>query len=86
MKTLYSILFLTLTLSLSSCADLDLYPLDTGSSDSWYKTEEEVKAPLPDFTGLSSSRLTAIAGLTTIRAVTVSTILRQPLLTVNPGM
>lgn len=46
MKTLYSILFLTLTLSLSSCADLDLYPLDTGSSDSWYKTEEEVKASI----------------------------------------
>jgi putative outer membrane protein, probably involved in nutrient binding len=46
MKTIYSILFLVFALSLSSCADLDLYPLDTGSSDSWYKTEEEVKASI----------------------------------------
>lgn len=30
----------------TSCADLDLYPLETGSSDSWYKTEEEIKASI----------------------------------------
>lgn len=31
---------------LCSCADLDLQPLDTGSSDSWYKTEDEIKASI----------------------------------------
>lgn len=28
---------------LSGCADLDLYPLDTGSSDSWYRNESEIQ-------------------------------------------
>lgn len=46
MKKYNPIIFFTLALLLSSCADLDLYPLDTGSSDSWYKTEEQIKASI----------------------------------------
>lgn len=29
-----------------SCADLDLYPLDTGSADTWYRDENELKISL----------------------------------------
>lgn len=31
-----------IALCLCSCSKLDLYPLDTGSSDSWYKTEDQM--------------------------------------------
>lgn len=44
MKKLNIIILGALALACTSCAELDLYPLDTGSSDSWYKTEDEVKA------------------------------------------
>lgn len=31
-----------IALCLCSCSKLDLYPLDTGSNDSWYKTEDQM--------------------------------------------
>lgn len=31
-----------MTVCMYSCAKLDLYPLDTGSNDSWYKTEDQL--------------------------------------------
>ncbi len=47
MKIFPNILIPALALvMLCSCADLDLQPLDTGSSDSWYKTEDEIKASI----------------------------------------
>lgn len=46
MKILSKILSVAALSLLCSCADLDLQPLDTGSSDSWYKTEEEIKASI----------------------------------------
>ena len=46
MKKYNPTILLALALLLGSCADLDLYPLDTGSSDSWYKTEEQIKASI----------------------------------------
>lgn len=45
MKKVYHILFIFTTVCLwSSCANLDLDPLDTGSRDSWYSSEDEISA------------------------------------------
>lgn len=44
MKKVYHILFIFTTVCLwSSCANLDLDPLDTGSRDSWYSSEDEIQ-------------------------------------------
>lgn len=44
MKKVYIILSVFAMLCLwSSCANLDLDPLDTGSNDSWYSSEDEIK-------------------------------------------
>ena len=61
MKIFSKIIYAAAVSLLCSCADLDLQPLDTGSSDSWYKTEEEVKASISglyrtDFFGLENFR------------------------------
>ncbi len=55
------VIFAVAGLMATSCADLDLYPLETGSSDSWYKTEEEIKASIKglyrvDFFPIENSR------------------------------
>lgn len=41
-----TILFISGLLLFGSCADLDLMPLDTGSADSWYRDESELKMSL----------------------------------------
>lgn len=46
MKKYHIILATIMALATSSCADLDLQPLDTGSSDSWYETESEIKSSI----------------------------------------
>ncbi len=46
MKIFHNILSAVALSLMCSCADLDLQPLDTGSSDSWYQTEEEIKASI----------------------------------------
>ncbi|MDE6449161.1 MAG: RagB/SusD family nutrient uptake outer membrane protein [Muribaculaceae bacterium] len=47
MKILSKIILLAAAgMMATSCVDLDLYPLETGSSDSWYKTEDEIKASI----------------------------------------
>ena len=46
MNILKTTIFVAAALLLGSCADLDLDPLDTGSSDSWYQNEEEIKASI----------------------------------------
>lgn len=46
MKIISTILSAVAVSLLCSCTELNLQPLDTGSSDSWYKTEEEIKASI----------------------------------------
>lgn len=62
MKRIYRILLITGVAGFfCNCADLDLYPLDTGSSDSWYRTESEIQMSIlslyrPEFWPIDSSR------------------------------
>ena len=57
MKKVYHILFIFTTVCLwSSCANLDLDPLDTGSRDSWYSSEEKSNVLSAGYIVLCSSR------------------------------
>lgn len=57
MKKVYHILFIFTTVCLwSSCANLDLDPLDTGSRDSWYSSEDETNVLSAGYIVLCSSR------------------------------
>ena len=81
MKKTFHILIACCMIFMScGCAELDLYPLDTGSSDSWYRNESEIQMSImglyrTDFWPIDNTRWSDDhQSLTTLNILTGGTI------------